>query len=76
MGVWGWRLRWLDDKILHQHVENSTVITSSVWRNANNASSGGVGLVISRRAKSALAKLKSWNKRFNVAYFNGNPSLP
>ena len=39
-----------DDKMLYQHVENKTGITSSAWRNANKASSGGAGLIINRRA--------------------------
>ena len=62
-------------KIFYQHLENSTVVTSSAWRNANNASSGGVGLIINKKAKSVLAKVESWNKRITVANFNRNPAL-
>ena len=64
-----------DGKILYHHVENSTVITSADWRNAINASSGGIGRSINRRAKSALSKVKSWNKRIIVANFSGNTAV-
>ena len=65
----------VNHKILYQHVENSTFITSSFWRNTNNVSSGGEGLIINRRAYSALAKVESRNKRIIVANFNRNPAL-
>ena len=47
-----------DDRILHQHVENSAFFTNLPWINTNNALPGGVNLIISRRAKSVQATME------------------
>ena len=71
----------VDHKIVHedpevlvsyQHFGKYTLITTSAWRNANNAAAGGVGLVVNKNAESALAEVKSWNERILIAHFIGN----
>ena len=70
----------IDHKIVHdeedtrieEHV-NCVLITTSAWRNSNGAASGGVGLVVSKKAEKALAEVKPINNRIVVAVFNGNP---
>ena len=44
-----------------------------MWQNANGASSGGVGLLLSKTTESALTEIKSYNERMIIAHFNGNP---
>ena len=55
---------------LLQHLH--ALITTSAWRNSNSAAAGGVGLMVSKPAESALAEIKPWNERIIVAHFNRN----
>ena len=48
-------------------------MTSSGWRNEAQASQGGVGLLLGKRARKALLKVSSVHPRVLVAEFNGNP---
>ncbi|MEM7019132.1 MAG: hypothetical protein AAF512_17545 [Pseudomonadota bacterium] len=69
----------VDHKLVHDEVtqtknlEKCTLITSSAWRNSNGASSGGVGLLVSKTTESALAGIIPFNERIIIAHFNGNP---
>ena len=60
-----------DATIKYQPCDNYKLITSSAWRNTNNAASGGVGLLINKTAENALAEVKPWNKRILIVHFNG-----
>ena len=62
-----------DDEIQTEQLNKCTLITSSAWRNADGASSGGVGMLVSKTTESALAEIKSYNERIIIAHFNGNP---
>ena len=66
-----------DDRALIQNYESRVLITTSAWRNSINAAVGGVGLMISKSAESALAEIKPVNERIMIFHFNGNgfPSL-
>ena len=61
-----------NDPVLYESYGKYTLITTSAWRNSNNAASGGVGLMISKTAESALAEVKPWNDRILIAHFTGN----
>ena len=50
-----------------------TLITSSAQKNNMNASIGGVGMLLSPRAHSALDNIESISPRILIASFNGNP---
>ena len=58
-------------QINYQPCENYTLVTSSAWRNANNAASGGVGLLLSKKAENALREIKPVSERILIAHFNG-----
>ena len=48
-------------------------ITSSAWRNSQNAAVGGVGLLLSPQAKRALGEVTSVSNRILKATFEGSP---
>ena len=50
-----------EDEIMYKEVEDRVLITSSAWRLDNNASSGGVGLMISKAAADNLSEVRKWN---------------
>ena len=53
-----------DHKIVHEGkyqstlIDNCTLITSSAWRNSNNASSGGVGLLVNGNVESIKSEIE------------------
>jgi exonuclease III len=64
------------DPIEYKTIGTSTLITSSGWRNEAQASQGGVGLPLDRKARKALLKaIPSASKRILVAEFDGNPKI-
>ena len=62
-----------EDPVLYEPIGNHILITSSAWRNSNNAAAGGVGLMIEKSVENALSEVKPWNERIIIAHFNGNP---
>ena len=48
--------------------------SSSAWRNSNNASSGGVGLLVNGKVESAILEIAPVNERILCVHFNGNPA--
>ena len=64
-----------EEPVVYQHIDKQVLITSSAWRNASNASSGGVGLMIDKSIESALSEVKPVNERILIAHFNGNPGV-
>ena len=60
--------------IEYKSIGSSTLVTSSGWRNEVQASQGGVGLLLDRKARKALLKaVPTDSKRILVAEFDGNP---
>jgi len=50
------------------------LITTSCWKkNLSNSSVGGVGLLLSPLASSALISIEKISPRITIATFNGNP---
>ncbi|XP_066922611.1 craniofacial development protein 2-like [Clytia hemisphaerica] len=49
------------------------LITSSAWKNSVNASTGGIGLLLSPLAYKSLKSIESITKRILIATFHGNP---
>ena len=70
-----------DYKIIHkdaiavQKSENCSLIASSAWRNTNNATYGGVGILIDSKTEKALSEIKLLTKRIIMAKLNGNPAI-
>ena len=62
-----------EEKIKYEKYEKLTPITTFAWRNSNNASSGGVGILIDNNSENALAEIIKWNNRILIVNFNGNP---
>jgi hypothetical protein len=62
-----------NDPIEFRKIGTSNLVTSSGWRNAAQASQGGVGLLLDHKARKALLKVKSISKRIMTAEFDGNP---
>ena len=63
-----------DDPIENHKKDNSTLITTSATRNANNAPIGGIGLLLNRTSSASLVEIKPYNSRILVVHFNGNPA--
>ena len=61
--------------IRYQNIGKWTLITSSATKNSINATIGGVGFLISPKAKAALNYVSKVSSRIIVANFNSNPSL-
>ena len=64
-----------EDPLLYSDLDSHLLVTSSAWRNSNNASAGGVGFLIEKSVESALCEVKPWNERIIIAHFNGNPAV-
>ena len=62
-----------EDILKFEKIESYHLITSSAWRNERQASQGGVGLLISSRAKNALRSVESITERILLAEFESNP---
>ena len=62
-----------DQTINYRRVGGRTFITSSAWRNDAQAATGGVGLMVSPRARKALRRVHSHTNRILSADFEGNP---
>ena len=52
-----------------------TLVTASATKNSVNATVGGVGLLLSARAKASLNYVSKVSSRIITATFNSNPSL-
>jgi len=62
-----------EESVAFSRLEGQYLITSSAWRNQTQASVGGVGLMLSSRARKALRRVTSHTERILVAEFNSNP---
>ena len=62
-----------EEEVKFQRIQNYHLVTSSAWRNEAQASQGGVGLLLSSRAKNALRSVESITKRTLIAEFESNP---
>ena len=49
------------------------MITTSAWRNQNQASAGGIGILLDSKAEQALREIIKWTERIMSVHFNGNP---
>ena len=63
-----------DDPIEYHEKDNSTLITTSAARNANNTPISGIELLLNSTSSASLAEIKPYNSRVLVAHFNGNPA--
>ena len=63
-----------DDPIKYHEKDNSTLITTSATRNANNTPIGSISLLLNRTSSASLAEIKPYNSRILVVHFNGNPA--
>lgn len=59
----------LDDLVTKKQTHG----TCSAWKNSVNASTGGIGILISSTAYNALGSVEKISPRIMVATFNGNP---
>lgn len=61
------------NNIEYRTIGSSYFVISSGWRNEAQASQGGVGLLLGRKAKKALLDAKRISNRILRAEFDGNP---
>ena len=73
LGIQEHRIVHEEEEIKFEKIEGYHLVTSSAWRNERQASQGGVGLLLSNRAKTALRSVESISKRILVAEFESNP---
>ena len=63
-----------DIEVIYKSVGNRwNLITSSEWKNSQNATVGGVGFLMNQQAYKIINNIESINKRMMIATFNGNP---
>ena len=63
------------EKIKYEEIDNHVLITSSAVRSKAQAAIGGVGLLLNKKAASALGKVTSISGRIMQATFAGNSEL-
>ena len=63
-----------DEPISYHMYMGQYLVTSSAWRNSQNAAVGGVGMLLNPKAKKALGEVKSISNRILKATFQGNPA--
>ena len=61
--------------INYKDVGNWTLVTSSATKNSINATIGGVGFLLSPKAKASLNYVTKISSRITIASFNSNPQL-
>ena len=61
------------EALLQETFNEYTLITSSAWKNQQNASTGGVGFLISPRALKSVQSITCYNKRIIQISLHGNP---
>ena len=59
--------------IKYCRVESYTFVTSSAWRNEAQAATGGVGLLLSPRARKTLQRTLRFSERILIAEFSSSP---
>ena len=65
-----------DEEIkIEKHQKGVHLITSSAWRNSVQASTGGVGFMLTKNAYNAISLIKTYGKRILLVSFDGNPRL-
>ena len=57
-----------------KELDQCMFITTSTWRNANHAASGGVGILKSKDVEAAISEVKSITNRILVVHFSDNPN--
>ena len=58
----------------YEDTHGALLITLSAWKNGQGASIGGIGFIISSKAKKSFLNIKSFGRRVIVANFSGNPA--
>ena len=63
-----------EEPFRYEDTQGALLITHSAWKNGQGASIGGVGFIISSKAKKSFLNIKSFGRRVIVANFSGNPA--
>ena len=50
------------------------MVTTSAWRNDQDAAIGGIGIMLNKRSMSSLSETISHTDRILISTFQGNPS--
>uniref|UniRef100_A0A7M5UVA7 Endonuclease/exonuclease/phosphatase domain-containing protein n=1 Tax=Clytia hemisphaerica TaxID=252671 RepID=A0A7M5UVA7_9CNID len=62
-----------DPEIIAQPLNRYTLFTASAWKAANNATIGGVGIIIRTDLLPILSSVRKISNRIIIAEFRGNP---
>ena len=72
----------IDHKLVHEDndvsikkLDRCTLITTSAWRNANNAASGGVGILVSNKLENLISEIRPHTNRILQINISKNPVL-
>ncbi|XP_063680045.1 uncharacterized protein LOC134815440 [Bolinopsis microptera] len=60
---------------IERHKKGVHLITTSAWRNRAQASTGGVGFLLTKQAFNAVSLIKTYSKRCMLVSLDGNPRL-
>jgi len=63
-----------EDILKYEDIQGNTLVTTSAWRNDQGAATGGIGLLLSKRAKKSLKEVVPHTNRIILATFHGNPA--
>ena len=58
---------------IEEHKKGVRFISTSAWRNSAQASTGGVGFLLTKQAFNAVSLIKAYSKRCMLVSFDGNP---
>ena len=60
---------------IERHKKGVHLISTSAWRNRAQASTGGVGFLLTKQAFNAVSLIKTYSKRCMLVSLDGNPRL-
>ena len=63
-----------DESLRYEDLEGKTLVTLTAWRNDQGAATGGIGLLLSKRAKKSLKEVAHHTDRILISTFHGNPA--
>ena len=62
------------DETRYERIGELSIITTSAWRNSNNSSLGGIGIILNKKILASLFGIIKWIELIMIANFDVNPT--